>query len=215
MLFRSYDLGALGRNSHEWGLMPDPADPAKVVLRIPTKPRIFEIGSSTAVDLSPDQVGTPFISTSGKYEKVAIGTIFAMFSLGLAWWLNTRLRVYRAEVLQPREATSKSADSPAPEFPRKWSLPERVLAGRNAIFIWPVLWCLLCFAFFEVFYFLICANAADWQGEPWSLTEGVSLWPTEALRVAAIFLSFYFMGMVWIRLETIKLRLRRRFGLEY
>jgi len=72
---------------------------------------------------------------------------------------------------------------------------------------WPVFWSViaLLFAFNLAFIAIISADG----GEPMSLTQGISIWPTEFIRYAALCLSIYFISRLIFDLKANCLRISR------
>ena len=54
----------------------------------------------------------------------------------------------------------------------------------------------------------------DGSGEPFSWFDGVSIWPTELIRLLALFLALYFITRGWSKLEENRRAIMRRFDLK-
>lgn len=52
-----------------------------------------------------------------------------------------------------------------------------------------------------VFAWLIFRATGDSAAEPFELLEGISIWPTEAIRLAAMLLSLFFVGLGYVKLR--------------
>jgi uncharacterized membrane protein len=50
-------------------------------------------------------------------------------------------------------------------------------------------------------------------GEPWSLFDGISIWPSQIIRIAVFFLSFHFVFLSGIKLERNLIELSQSYGL--
>jgi hypothetical protein len=52
------------------------------------------------------------------------------------------------------------------------------------------------------------------MGEPFSLTEGISIWPTQILRGVAAAMAIYFLARCWREIKKSNRRIRDEFGLD-
>lgn len=139
----------------------------KDALREPPSPRIFEIGRHMAFDLSPDKGGR--VATVHPPQQDAE---------------NSRRLLRRVAVIALLLVPFLCISSVAVKNAAKGVLS----APRRLTIVIAV----VLAAAIAVFYFGILGNSDQ---EPFSLFEGVSIWPTEILRLLALVFSAYFLSI--------------------
>ena len=194
------------------------------------KPRVFEIGRTRAFDFSEPDAGNehrknksavcrgvdwakcPDIHPAGSpmVWPRGVAALSVIFSLAvLALWLPALL-IGRYRRQQLRESAT-----PAPLAPD--SLPRQAL--QHTWLTWMVLVVLLVSlqVVLPVWLALRWPDIAAWlthNGKPLVAFEGISLWPTEGIRLFTTVLCVYLIWEAWSALERNTDDIAKRFALE-
>ncbi len=148
------------------------------VLRVrpPMEPHLFELGQTFPFELMVRRGKSDALSQSNARDPFR-GSL-AWFQLGIcliaAGFLG--LIVHTAIVAPPALPPSSSENR----------AKELCLIGLSGLMAWLCLWV------------LAAANSSHSSGEPVAFTEGISIWPTELLRLAVLWLSVAFLTQAWI-----------------
>lgn len=162
-------------------------------------PRIFEIGRHGAVDLSITEwpmnvlptihpVRTDVDRLTGRFNlppKIGLLWIVGLTLGFLALWGNGRLWNWLA-----------ARDKPVPSRQRL------TMVLRSATIFFPILW---------AFWALNIGHFNYDKDEPFSWSDGVSIWPTELLRIVAIVLCSYFFILSRLKIDNSMRELTARF----
>lgn len=174
-------------------------------------PRRFEIGrrgaydisTTTATNLHPPRANT-FQGTTpgavfarGTFHAVALGLLLSILFVSL-WRFKER---------GPR----RSAETPDHVQTRLQIRLERVF--QTVHWMKVLTWIGASAAVFALIGG-IWASHLDARGEPFSLIDGISIWPGTLLRMAAACLSLWLLGQARISLRSSKRRLADEFGMQ-
>lgn len=155
---------------------------------LPSHPRVYEIGRQSPVLLNPAQ---PHAASQGQTWTVAFFS-FALAAVGLAVLSKP------ATGKQEHRSAGTTSDEAPPigDVLRVAWRRMREAASAAAQYLWPILatfFVLTGIAFFD-------SNRSN--GEPWTLFEGVSIWPTDFLLAAVLLIS-------WEALRSMRLKLNQ------
>ena len=162
------------------------------------KPRIFEIGRNTAIDLT----GKP-----GSFVPINQASAVRGFS---KWgWLGFACIMLGFSILAMLMCSSWLS----------YESGEGIIAGikqlstkrKNIILIWLITFLILFFILINV-HIIITRYISE---EPFSWSEGISVWPTEIIRFIALILSVAFYYLSKRQLKNNKISIDDEFGLEY
>ena len=157
-------------------------------------PRLYEVGRHGAVDLSPDPVHQSSAPSSIHPPRPDVDPISG--ALRLPSW-RTILLLLTAVGLMFWCAILINSEL--------WAMWRR---SRLSFFAGPLLVVLLAAG-------LLCSARLDGtKGEPFSFTDGISVWPTTSLRLLAFMLCVIFFAHSWWRLWESDRTLIRRFRLR-
>ncbi len=180
-------------------------------------PRIFEIGRKRPWDLTVEPISAPTFGTSGsrclglhlcsnihppRLHLVKQSTRVAWITLGAFGLTAAGLLLWRW-----RKKREEEHDEEAPKTAKA-----RVRAAKLAWLRWGLIaWALVLT--------LVCLLLAigDWrvaEGEPFSWMGGISVWPTEFLRLAAIVLAAFFIGDVMVKIRRNDDEMARMFAFK-
>ena len=168
-------------------------------------PRIFEIGRYNAIDLT-NNVGSP----------VPINQAFAIRGFpywGLAGFAITIFLLSLLVMLLWLPATSDIGTWGAiRQFPQKTlTIPPIINKEKSVIQIWLIIFGVILVILIS--FFLITTTYPT--EEPFSWSEGISIWPTELIRFTDIILAiaFFLLSLKW--LEDNKIIIKDQFNLQY
>lgn len=187
----------------------------------PLHPRMFELGRSGPFDITRRGDEDPRTEALGLAPprrvlrlnpwKIFGAAVVALVGLVLLLPLAPPLK--RAVDSRWRSDEELAADGEPAGRPDPGGEARR---GRRKLRLhdgdWVIILTLVTAALFvEIAYINASFNE---YGEPFELWEGISLWPTEGLRLVALLLSVSFLVWGWKRLDSSDARIARRFGLS-
>jgi hypothetical protein len=169
-------------------------------------PRRFEIGRAGAYDLSlvdsPVHPPTPkskLVTFLTDWSSVLWLLVSMVSSVGLVALLSRGgraiLETFCAVIWRHPVGTTPPA--PFADVPWWWF---------RLVMLAPV-------AGVALFFILVVLDQNNRQGEPFVLTQGISIWPTETLRMVAACLTFYFLFRARADLRDNKVEMSALFGL--
>ncbi len=184
-------------------------------------PRRYEIGSRGAVDLSltgggayPD--GTRFFALWSTMAKIVVVAMPLLLSI----WLFTTEASHDAPQGFWRSIPHRKFSNPAVRnaqdmFVNAWR--GKAVDSGDPLSL-AEKWGFRCMVFLPVmgvmaFIGAMCWDHANRQGEPFALADGISLWPTEMIRVVAGWLALYFLCNSHFALKHNKHDLHDEYGL--
>lgn len=148
------------------------------------RPRIFEIGSDGLVDLSPE----PGPAAAGIHPpRARLHNWGRVVDEDLDWHAGASLAglaLLAALIFFARRCI----------FKKSGAGPFSLLTRSTAVFL-PSAMVATCAILWPLY------RAQRDEGEPWALFSGVSMWPTEAIRLMVFFLSIHFMLKIAHRLR--------------
>ena len=173
----------------------DPADDVEICDRMSAQ--IFEISRNGVVNLTPnpdDQLNSSLYTQKRAYrDEEDLGFLSKNFTLPIALWFlaslaalpilwwATRWLFFRRTILDEKET----------------KILDRIVTGAALSFL--------------ILFILIKWNLMRSLGEPFVLLEGVSIWPTEFVRLLVIFFCIYFIAVAAIRIKRSNAELEKAF----
>jgi hypothetical protein len=182
-------------------------------------PRIFEIGRNRAWDLTVEPIAAPTLGASGsrclglhlcsnihppRLHLVKQSTRVAWITLGSFALAAAGALLWR---WRKQREIDEEDDTAA---------PQTIRAKRRVLRLSWVRWGLIGWAIALTAVCLVVA-IGDWrlaEGEPFAWMGGISIWPTQFLRLAAIVLAAFFIGDVLFKIHRNNDEMARMFSLR-
>ncbi len=180
-------------------------------------PRIFEIGRKRAWDLTVEPISAPTFGASGsrclglhlcsnihppRLHLVKQSTRVAWITLGAFALTAAGLLLWRW-----RKNREEAQDDEAPKTAKARMREAKLAWLRWGLITWALVLTLVC----------LLLAIGDWrvaEGEPFSWMGGISVWPTEFLRLAAIVLAAFFIGDVMVKIRRNDEEMARLFSFK-
>lgn len=166
-------------------------------------PKIFEIGRNSAVELSVGLNSSNYVyNFKGLDEGLILGVKIFIIAVMVFILLYPSSHTFKTDVDTYRRAVKDGIE--AFKQPNKADSKAR----------WGFSLMIIAFAAFLIGFGGLALYVVHRPGEePFSWTEGVSTWPTEILRLAAMALSFYYLFSSGVRLKKNSERITTDFRL--
>lgn len=182
-------------------------------------PRIFEIGRNRAWDLTVEPIAAPTFGASGsrclglhlcsnihppRLHLVKQSTRVAWITLGSFALAASAALLWRWR--RQRELDEED-DAAVRQTLRAKRRTVRLSWIRWGLIVWAIALTLVC----------LLLAIGDWrlaEGEPFAWMGGISIWPTQFLRLAAIVLAAFFIGDVLFKIHRNNDEMARMFSLR-
>lgn len=166
-----------------------------------SRPRLFEVGRHSVVDLSPQDIGPsvqvprPGLRDWLPFFKALLPLLLAL-ALALYLLTSSSIAIRRMlpslpgvrfpNVLHARRTAAARNGGVEPKPFNANNLRTKLRRQETL----AVLAAFVCFVVFMIIYVsIVILDSTRENGEPFRLAEGVSIWPTEAIRLGVIFLA--------------------------
>jgi hypothetical protein len=183
-------------------------------MKRPPKPRIFEIGRHNAIDLTPRDRGNPLVNEAPPAREEVDGTwlfkLMASLTILAALLLLSCVAVRTHLVKSSRQFFSDTY-----EWGRRKPTKDKL---KLVVGLLGLAGLVLLIAFFHealrnyppLSYLKALTGPSE---EPFFLTEGVSVWPAEIIRLIAFGCALVFCGIAMVRLKKNRENLTQEFCL--
>ncbi len=163
------------------------------------QPRIFEIGKRDIINLTPGDASSHSLHPRRKDQLEGIGELSLETFQRKIWYSPTSLTLLFLFVLATflgiREANQLD------------NLP------RANFTIWFLMLFMLSLTVFIRLPAIVNQAYMNGEGEPWLFFEGVSIWPTEVIRLIGIFFALYFFILSVLKIIISNKKLTSEFSL--